>query len=130
MQIPTDLTDWERELIRMLALHGTVAGTARALYTSERTVLRHLRALFAKTDTAGADDLVAVALSRGWLDDADRLAGLNALADRCRARYGDTPALTIARRGALAADLDRYQARRGTPYKPNRARADHERTAA
>lgn len=115
----TAFTDTEARLIALLAEDLPTAEIGRRTYYAESTAQRHVRALKAKT---GADDrtrIVEVALRTSA---TPLVAALQVLANRIAIAHGDIPHVTAARQADLLADLDRWQADRGTPYQPGRRR--------
>jgi two-component system, NarL family, response regulator NreC len=64
-----DLTDREREVLRLIALGNTNAEIADALYLSVRTVESHRAHIQAKTGRSTRAELVAYAFDAGLLDE-------------------------------------------------------------
>jgi two-component system response regulator NreC len=75
---PTELTDREREVLRLIALGNTNTEIAEQLCLSVRTVESHRRHLQSKTGRATRAELVAFAIEAGLLDEFRGVASRSA----------------------------------------------------
>lgn len=68
IELPTDLTATEMELLRAVAAGRTIVDLARERFFSERTVRRHLQGLYLKLGVQNRAEAIAAATRMGVID--------------------------------------------------------------